>query len=127
MCTPPNETLLRSFFLKVFFLPFLSGAAAAPPAAAGFAMKTVLGRQSLVVGKQPNPTPAQQRQKLNLVVSAPCSLVFATTTAQRPTTVPMFLLSPSSSGRPFPCADLCASGRWYGCAGREPAGCGDDG
>jgi hypothetical protein len=29
---------LRSFFLKVFFLPFFSGAAA-PPAAAGFAMK----------------------------------------------------------------------------------------
>jgi hypothetical protein len=29
---------LRSFFLKVFFLPFLSGAAAAPPAAAGLAI-----------------------------------------------------------------------------------------
>jgi hypothetical protein len=28
---------LRSFFLKVFFLPFFSGAAA-PPAAAGFAI-----------------------------------------------------------------------------------------
>jgi hypothetical protein len=28
---------LRSFFLNVFFLPFFSGAAA-PPAAAGFAM-----------------------------------------------------------------------------------------
>src|ERR1700756_4108852 len=39
MCTTPNETCLRSFFLKVFFLPFFSGAAAAPPAAAGFAME----------------------------------------------------------------------------------------
>src|ERR1700733_7449909 len=36
--TSPWGTCLRSFFLKVFFLPFLSGAAAAPPAAAGFAM-----------------------------------------------------------------------------------------
>src|SRR6266550_6222197 len=34
----PCGTCLRSFFLKVFFLPFLSGAAAAPPAAAGFAI-----------------------------------------------------------------------------------------
>src|SRR6266567_3105590 len=33
MCTIPCGTCLRSFFLKVFFLPFLSGAAA-PPAAA---------------------------------------------------------------------------------------------
>src|ERR1700757_326642 len=56
----PCGTCLRSFFLKVFFLPFLSGAAAAPPAAAGFAMKTVLGRQSLVVGRwqtaKPDPS-----------------------------------------------------------------------
>src|SRR5439155_27337239 len=35
----PCGTCLRSFFLKVFFLPFLSGAAAAPPAAAGFAIE----------------------------------------------------------------------------------------
>src|ERR1700722_15103161 len=34
-CTSPWGTCLRSFFLKVFFLPFFSGAAA-PPAAAGF-------------------------------------------------------------------------------------------
>src|SRR5690348_15685034 len=40
MCTTPNETCLRSFFLNVFFLPFFSGAAA-PPAAAGFAIKSV--------------------------------------------------------------------------------------
>src|ERR1700722_16683240 len=46
----PCGTCLRSFFLKVFFLPFFSGVAAAPPAAAGFAMKSVLGRWSLVVG-----------------------------------------------------------------------------
>src|SRR5579864_9698838 len=37
-CTSPWGTCLRSFFLKVFFLPFFSGAAA-PPAAAGFAIK----------------------------------------------------------------------------------------
>src|SRR5581483_10352552 len=42
-CTSPCGTCLRSFFLKVFFLPFLSGAAA-PPAAAGFAIiEIVLG------------------------------------------------------------------------------------
>jgi hypothetical protein len=29
---------LRSFFLKVFFLPFFSGVAPVPPAAAGFAI-----------------------------------------------------------------------------------------
>src|SRR5215467_10836247 len=41
----PCGTCLRSFFLKVFFLPFFSGAAPVPaPAAAGFAMN-----QSLVV------------------------------------------------------------------------------
>src|SRR5262244_750764 len=40
MCTMPNGTCLRSFFLKVFFLPFLSGAAApvVPAAASGFAI-----------------------------------------------------------------------------------------
>src|SRR5262249_40018927 len=37
-CTSPCGMCLRSFFLNVFFLPFLSGAAA-PPAAAGFAIK----------------------------------------------------------------------------------------
>src|SRR5947209_18863195 len=36
-CTSPCGTCFRSFFLNVFFLPFLSGAAA-PPAATGFAM-----------------------------------------------------------------------------------------
>src|ERR1700751_6481013 len=36
-CTSPCGMCLRSFFLNVFFLPFLSGAAA-PPAAAGFAI-----------------------------------------------------------------------------------------
>src|SRR5439155_20846451 len=56
MCTTPNETCLRSFFLNVFFLPFFSGAAA-PPAAAGFAMKSslVLSRSSLVVRRSQNP------------------------------------------------------------------------
>src|SRR5208282_5821251 len=38
-CTNPCGTCLRSFFLNVFFLPFFSGAAAPPAAAAaGFAM-----------------------------------------------------------------------------------------
>src|SRR5438270_6122473 len=39
-CTYANPcgTCLRSFFLNVFFLPFLSGVAPVPPAAAGFAM-----------------------------------------------------------------------------------------
>src|SRR6266478_1329531 len=47
-CTSPCGTCLRSFFLNVFFLPFFSGAAA-PPAAAGFAIKPqfqVLGLRS---------------------------------------------------------------------------------
>src|ERR1700758_290619 len=34
----PWGTCLRSFFLNVFFLPFFSGVAGAPPAAAGFAI-----------------------------------------------------------------------------------------
>src|ERR1700722_1941995 len=42
-CTSPCGTCLRSFFLKVFFLPFLSGAAA-PPAAAGFAIEPQVSR-----------------------------------------------------------------------------------
>src|SRR2546423_13387763 len=38
MCTTAWGTCLRSFFLNCFFLPFFSGAAGAPVAAAGFAM-----------------------------------------------------------------------------------------
>src|ERR1700687_6351071 len=38
-CTSPCGTCLRSFFLKVFFLPFFSGVAAAPASAAGFAIE----------------------------------------------------------------------------------------
>src|SRR5216684_6308297 len=45
----PCGTCLRSFFLKVFFLPFFSGAAAAPPAAAGFAISSVSSGQWPVV------------------------------------------------------------------------------
>src|ERR1700752_4451347 len=45
----PCGTCLRSFFLKVFFLPFLSGAAAAAPAAAGFAIKSVSSGQWPVI------------------------------------------------------------------------------
>src|SRR6266700_5473141 len=47
MCTTPNGTCLRSFFLKAFFLPFFSGAAApvVPAAASGFAIVVlVVGR-----------------------------------------------------------------------------------
>src|SRR5450759_1626545 len=45
-CTSPCGTCLRSFFLNCFFLPFFSGAAAPPAAAAaGFAMFTVLSSQ----------------------------------------------------------------------------------
>src|ERR1019366_8939925 len=37
-CTSPWGTCLRSFFLNFFVLPFFSGAAAPPAAAAGFAI-----------------------------------------------------------------------------------------
>src|ERR1700747_2796031 len=51
-CTSPWGTCLRSFFLKVFFLPFFSGAAG-PPAAAGFAIKPqVSGVRCQVSGSQ---------------------------------------------------------------------------
>src|SRR5712664_2484706 len=49
-CTSPCGTCLRSFFLNVFFLPFFSGAAA-PPAAAGFAIFRVLSSQFSVLSK----------------------------------------------------------------------------
>src|ERR1043165_4475319 len=45
----PCGTCFRSFFLKVFFLPFLSGAAAPVPAAAGAAGFAIVSRSSLVV------------------------------------------------------------------------------
>src|SRR3954469_1379704 len=42
MCTTPCGTCFFSFFLNVFFLPFFSGVAVAPAAAAtGFAIKSV--------------------------------------------------------------------------------------
>src|ERR1700723_4794829 len=47
-CTSPCGTCLRSFFLKVFFLPFFSGAAA-PPAGTGFAINSVSSGQGPVV------------------------------------------------------------------------------
>src|SRR5713101_7725216 len=50
-CTSPCGTCLRSFFLNVFFLPFFSGAAGAPPAAAGFAIFGVLSSQFSVLSK----------------------------------------------------------------------------
>src|SRR5262247_3361422 len=53
-CTNANPcgTCLRSFFLKVFFLPFFSGAAPVPPAAAGFAIEPQVSKiQSFKVSK----------------------------------------------------------------------------
>src|SRR5947207_15894197 len=97
MCTTPNETCLRSFFLKVFFLPFFSGAAALV-AAAGFAMKN----PSLAVG-------CWSLAKAHIPTT-----IF-------PTTVLTSLTSLSSFGRLFLCADPCGYERWYVCADRGPA------
>src|SRR5579863_4614826 len=53
----PCGTCLRSFFLKVFFLPFFSGAAPVPPAAAGFAIKPQVSRfQSFRVSRSESET-----------------------------------------------------------------------
>src|SRR6185503_15711745 len=73
MCTTPNETCLRSFFLKVFFLPFFSGAAAAPPAAAAGLAILVLSRWSFVV----------RRSQHHLLLQHRC---WPTTDDQRPAT-----------------------------------------
>src|SRR6267143_2877231 len=83
-CTSPWGTCLRSFFLKVFFLPFFSGAAAAPPAAVGFAIVSI---QCSVASVQ-------------LIRS------FAGHRSRALDTAFNFLPSPSSSARPFPCAGL---------------------
>src|SRR5580658_9448082 len=88
MCAMPWETCLRSFFLNVFFLPFFSGAAA-PPAAAGFAIVF----QSFAVG----------RSWLVISCERPSS-----TTNDSPTS-----LSQSSSLPPLClCADLFGCGHW---------------
>src|SRR6478609_4997557 len=56
MWAMPCGTCFRSFFLKVFFLPFFSGVAAPVPAAAagaaGFAI-SYSSRRSSVFGRQP--------------------------------------------------------------------------
>src|SRR6516225_8644856 len=52
----PCGTCLRSFFLKVFFLPFFSGAAGVPAAAAGLAIKSIPSCQ-LPVFIYPAPLP----------------------------------------------------------------------
>src|SRR5271169_3110979 len=86
MCAMPCDTCLRSFFLNVFFLPFFSGAAA-PPAAAGFAiMSFVLGRSSFVVGLKVNrccerPTTEDQRR---LYVFAAAFFLIATVPLRGP-------------------------------------------
>src|SRR5581483_3383766 len=108
MCTTPNETCLRSFFLKVFFLPF-SGAAAPPAAAAGFAI-FVLRRRWFVVRKS----------------TGACS----SGVGQRPTTndrrrIFRFLPPPSSCSRPFLYAGPCGCERSCAYAARGPEGCVD--
>src|SRR3954453_19497646 len=54
----PCGTCLRSFFFNVFFLPFLSGAAPVPPAAAGFA---ILSSQFSVLSLQSTPALEKRR------------------------------------------------------------------
>src|SRR6266496_1479180 len=49
-CTSPCGTCLRSFFLNFFCLPFFSGVAGAPPAAAGFAIVWLSGLRPQVSG-----------------------------------------------------------------------------
>src|ERR1700746_1559196 len=53
----PCGTCLRSFFLNVFFLPFFSGVAGAPPAAAaGFAIEPQVSMfQSFKVSRSSKP------------------------------------------------------------------------
>src|ERR1700732_4065136 len=68
-CTSPCGTCLRSFFLNVFFLPFFSGAAAAPPAAVGFAIVSI---QWSVVSGQLIRSFAGHRS----AITAPCFYVF---------------------------------------------------
>src|SRR5690348_8398875 len=72
MCTTPNETCLRSFFLKVFFLPFFSGAAAPPAAAAGLAMK--ISPWLLTVGSWQRPSHYRLCQR---ATANSCFYVFA--------------------------------------------------
>src|SRR6516165_3368171 len=67
----PCGTCLRSFFLNVFFLPFFSGAAPVPPAAAGFAIKTcpwsfVVHHWSLTNHSRFWPTTSSQRPTTSL-------------------------------------------------------------
>src|SRR5271157_5202667 len=57
-CTNPCGTCLRSFFLKVFFLFFFSGAAAPGVAAAGFAINSISrGQWPVVCSCLPAPRP----------------------------------------------------------------------
>src|SRR5216684_1990137 len=88
----PCGTCLRSFFLKVFFLPFFSGAAVVPPAAAGFAISfqwPVADSQFLLAGTVGQFLPATDHWPL----------------ATR------FLSLPSSFARLFPCVVPCGCER----------------
>src|SRR5437588_1939000 len=73
-CTYANPcgTCLRSFFLKVFFLPFLSGAAAAAPAAAGFAIS-----EFSVLSSQFSVTTSARKTENRELRTENCSYVFA--------------------------------------------------
>src|SRR5205823_11946993 len=62
MCTTPCGTCLRSLRLNVFFLPFFSGAAAVPPAAAvGFAMVYVFAVDFFFCATVPRRGPLRVR------------------------------------------------------------------
>ena len=97
------RNVLALLLLERFLLAFFSGAAV-PPAAAGFAMKSVLSSQFPVLRK-----PGLNRE------------------LRTENWVSMFSTSPSSWSIPFPYADLCGCARWYACAVPAPAGCGGDG
>src|SRR5450755_3822109 len=108
----PCGTCFRSFFLNVFFLPFLSGAAAPVPAAAGAAGFAIScsSRRSSVVGRQLNPRFKRQ--------------ILLTTEDRRPLSKSW---PPISSWLPLcPYAGLFGYARWCGCVVRGPAGSGDD-
>src|ERR1700677_754637 len=105
-CTSPCGTCLRSFFLNVFFLPFLSGAAA-PPAAAGFAIEPQVSRfQSFRVSRSKHRN-LESFETVNRFL--------------------MFSMSPSSWWRPFAYASLCEYARWYEGAVPGGASSGDEG
>src|SRR5262249_53197120 len=111
MCTTPWGTCLRSFFLNFFCLPFFSGAAPVP-AAAAFAMS------SLSVVRCPFFVRRSHLRKCHSYGE------------RKPENRQLFfrsLPSISSSALLCPCAVLCACERSCAYADHEPASCGDAG